>query len=63
MVPRWRRGAGHLVFRHGSAVAERGGAVTLALAVTGAHSGTAVAECVGVTSHEEASWRSHLGGA
>ena len=36
MAPRWRRGAGQLVFRHGSAVAERGGAVTLAPAVTDA---------------------------
>ena len=59
---RFFRGDG-FVFLHGSAVAGRGGTVTRALAVTDAHSGPAVAECVGVMRHEDASRRSDLGGA
>ena len=39
-----------------------GGTVTRALAVADAHYGPAVSECVGVIRHEDASWRSDLGG-
>ena len=44
-------------------MAERGEEVTLALVETDVHSGTAVAECLGIISHEGTSWRSHAGGA
>ena len=49
------------VILHGSAVAERGEEVTLAPVVTDVHSGTAVAECLGIISHEGTSLRSHEG--